>query len=57
MNAWQERASDVYGFINFTKDMAKQHSDRFVPVLDVKVRRREEGGAYCTYIFREINGV
>ena len=33
MNAWQEMASDVYLFINFTKDTAEQHNDKFVPVL------------------------
>ena len=44
MNAWQEMASDIYTFINFTKDTPELHDDKFVPVLDVKVGRKEEGG-------------
>ena len=44
MNVWQEMASDIFKFIKFTKDTAELHSNGFVPVLDVQVGRREEGG-------------
>ena len=57
MNAWQEMASDIYPFIKFTKGTVEQHADGFVPVLDVKVGRKEEGGVYCTYIFRKVHGI
>ena len=53
MNVWREMASDVYEFIDFTLDTAEQHNDGFVPVLDVKVGRKGEGGPIVHTYFKK----
>ena len=39
MKAWAGMASSIYTFLKFTIDIAEQHSDSTVPVLDVQVWR------------------
>ena len=46
MNAWADMASSVYPFLKFTIDIAEQHADNRLPVLDVSMSR--EGDVCCT---------
>ena len=43
MSAWTDITSAIYPFLKFTIDIAEQHSDGTVPMLDVRVWQWEEG--------------
>ena len=49
MNVWKDMASSIYSFLNFTVDLPEHHIDKFVPVLDVKVGRKEGGVIHKFY--------